>query len=155
VVLLADAYASADRLEDASQVLNEAINSHRGRRSKELAVLQHRMGRLAYAAGDHTVELAWLNAALDSDMQNGQVASELAEVAMETENYETALKALRAVTLMKTPGPMSRALAFLRQGQIAQRQGDARKAAFLARKALSEDAALEEAQEFLQSLEGA
>jgi hypothetical protein len=88
-------------------------------------------------------------------MQNGQVASELAEVAMETENYETALKALRAVTLMTTPGPMSRALAFLRQGQIAQRQGDARKAAFLARKALSEDAALEEAQEFLQSLEGA
>jgi thioredoxin-like negative regulator of GroEL len=155
VVLLADAYAGADRLEDASQVLNEAINAHRGRRSKELAVLQHRMGRLAYAAGDQTVELAWLNAALDSDMQNGQVASELAEVAMETENYETALKALRAVTLMKTPGPMSRALAFLRQGQIAQRQGDARKAAFLARKALSEDAALEEAQEFLQSLEGA
>ncbi|MEZ4393591.1 MAG: tetratricopeptide repeat protein [Polyangiales bacterium] len=155
LVLYADALAGADRLEEASQVLNDAINGHRGRRSKELAVLQHRMGRLAYAAGDQAVELAWLNAALDSDMQNGQVASELAEVAMETENYEVAIKALRAVTLMKTPGPLSRAQAFLRQGQIAQRQGDPRKAAFLARKALSEDAELEEAQAFLQSLEGA
>lgn len=152
VVLLADAYAAADRLEDASRVLNDAINAHRGRRSKELAVLQHRMGRLAYAAGDHAVEMAWLNAALDTDMQNGQVASELAEVAMEQENFEIALKALRAVTLMKNPGPMSRAVAFLRQGQIAQRQGDPRKAAFLARKALSEDPALEEAQSFLQRL---
>jgi len=152
VVRLSDAYTSLERLEEASALLNEAIAAHKGRRSKDLATLQHRMARLAYAAGDAAVELAWLNAALDTDMQNGQVAAELADVAMEAGNYDTALKALRAVTLMKTPGPMSRALAFLRQGQIASAQGDPKKAVFLARKALSEDAQLEEGHTFLREL---
>ncbi|MBI5514807.1 MAG: tetratricopeptide repeat protein [Deltaproteobacteria bacterium] len=151
-VLLADAYTMAERLEDASKLLNEGIAGHKGRRSRELAVLQHRMGRLAYAAGDHQVEMAWLNVALDTDMQNGQVAAELADVAMELTQYEIALKALRAITMMKTPAPMPRAVAFLRQGQIAQTQGDPKKATFFARKALAEDGALAEAQQFLDSL---
>jgi tetratricopeptide (TPR) repeat protein len=151
-VLLADAYTMAERLEDASRLLNEGIAGHKGRRSRELAVLQHRMGRLAYAAGDHQVEMAWLNVALDTDMQNGQVAAELADVAMELTQFEIALKALRAITMMKTPAPMPRAVAFLRQGQIAQTQGDPKKATFFARKALAEDATLSEAQQFLESL---
>ncbi|MEZ4406390.1 MAG: tetratricopeptide repeat protein [Polyangiales bacterium] len=151
-VLLADAFTAAERLADASQLLNDAIAGHRNRRSKELAVLQHRMGRLAYAAADHAVEMAWLNAALDTDPQNGQVAAELADVAMELQNYEIALKALRAVALMKSPGPMSRAMAFLKQGRIAHAQGDSKRAIFLARKSLSEDANLTEAQDFLREI---
>lgn len=151
-VLLADAYTAAERLADASQLLNDAITAHRNRRSKELAVLQHRMGRLAYAAADHSVEMAWLNAALDTDPQNGQVAAELADVAMELQQHEIALKALRAVALMKSPGPMSRAMAFLKQGRIAHAQGDSKRAIFLARKSLSEDANLTEAQEFLREI---
>jgi len=151
-VLLADAYTLTERLEEATRLLKEAIDAHKGRRSKELAVLQHRMGRVAYAAGDHQVELAWLSAALDTDMQNGQVAAELADVSMELGNYDAATKALRAVTLMKNPAPMTRAQAFLKQGMISQMQGDAKKAAFLARKALSEDPNLSDAQEFLAQL---
>ncbi len=151
-VLLVDAYTSSQRLEDASSLLNAAIATHKNRRSKELATLQHRMGRLAYAAGDHAVELAWLNAALDTDPQNGQVAAELADVAMEQSNFDIAQKALRAIALMKNPAPMSRAMAFLRQGMIARSQGDPKKAVFLARKALSEDANLEEARTFLREI---
>lgn len=151
-VLLADAFTAAERFEDASKLLNDSIAVHKGRRSRELAVLQHRMGRLAYAAGDHQVEMAWLNVALDTDVQNGQVAAELADVAMELQQFDSALKALRAVTLMKTPAPMTRAMAFLKQGQIAQTQGDAKKAAFFARKALTEDPGLTDAQQFLESL---
>ncbi len=150
--LLADAYVATERLEDASRVLEEAIAAHKGRRSKELALLQQRMAHVAYAAGDHAIELAWLNAALDTDMQNGAIAAELADVAMEVGNHEIALKALRAVTLMKNPSPMTRAQAFLKQGIIAQAQGDAKKAVFLARKALSEDATLEDAQRFLTQI---
>lgn len=151
-VLLVDAYTASQRLEDASGLLNTAIAAHKNRRSKELATLQHRMGRLAYAAGDHAVEMAWLNAALDTDPQNGQVAAELADVAMEQANFDIAQKALRAIALMKNPAPMSRAMAFLRQGMIARSQGDAKKAIFLARKALSEDATLEEARAFLREI---
>ena len=76
----------------------------------------------------------------------------LADASMELGNHEIALKALRAVTLMKNPSPMSRAQAFLKQGVIASTQGDNKKAVFLARKALSEDPSLEDAQRFLAQI---
>jgi tetratricopeptide (TPR) repeat protein len=151
-VLLSDALTMTERLEEASKLLEEAIAAHKGRRSKELAILQQRMAHVAFAANDHGVEMLWLNAALDTDMQNGQIAAELADVAMELGNHEVALKALRAITLMKNPAPMSRAQAFLKQAVIALAQGDQKKAVFLARKALSEDASLDEAHQFLAQL---
>ena len=55
-------------------------------------------------------------------------------------------------TLMKNPAPMSRAQAFLKQGVIALAQNDQKKALFLARKALAEDATLDEAHQFLAQL---
>jgi hypothetical protein len=63
------------------------------------------------------------------------------------------MKALRAITLMKNPGPMTRAQAFLRQGILAMNEGDKRKAIFLTKKALTEDPHLEEAQSYLKQLE--
>jgi thioredoxin-like negative regulator of GroEL len=153
-ILLADAYTGAQRLEEATALLDGAISSQKGRRGKELAALQHRMARVAYPSGAWDVALAWLNAGLDADMQNGQVASELADLATNMQQYEVALKALRAITLMKTPGPMSKALAYLRQGQIAHYQGDQRKASLMAKKAQAEDPNLEEATQFLQALGG-
>ena len=66
--------------------------------------------------------------------------------------YKTAMNALKVVTLQKTPGPMSKALAFLRQAQIAARQGDHQKAVLWARRARIEDPDLTEAEQFLQSL---
>ena len=47
---------------------------------------------------------------------------------------------------------MTKAEAYLRQGMIAHHQGDGRRAVLLARKALSEDAALESARQFLREL---
>ncbi|MFO0557018.1 MAG: tetratricopeptide repeat protein [Polyangiales bacterium] len=149
---LCDAYIAIGNIEAASNLLQTAINGHRNRRSAELGALQYRMARAAAAVGDQGVQLAWLNAALESDHQNGAVASELAELAMTYEDLETAMKALRALTLMKNPGPMSRAEAFYRQGVIAFKQGDPRKAAFLAKRALSEDAELGAARELLTQL---
>lgn len=153
-ILLADAYTGAGRLDEATALVDAAIASQKGRRGKELAALQHRMARVAYPSGAWDVALAWLNAALDADMQNGQVAYELADVATNMQQYEVALKALRAITLMKTPGPMSKAVAYLRQGQIAHYQGDVRKASLMAKKAQSEDPNLEEAAQFLAALGG-
>jgi len=153
-ILLADAYTGAGRLDEATALLDAAIASQKGRRGKELAALQHRMARVAYPSGAWDVALAWLNAALDADMQNGQVAYELADVSTNMQQYEVALKALRAITLMKTPGPMSKAVAYLRQGQIAHYQGDVRKASLMAKKAQAEDPNLEEAAQFLAALGG-
>lgn len=151
-LLLADAYTLSSEIDRAMELLTPAIDKHKNRRSKELAALQHRMARAANAGGGRDVEMQWLVKALECDMQNGQVAAELAEVAVELRQFEIALKALKAVTLLRTPGPMSRALATLRQGQIAYQQGDAKRAVLLAKKALAEEPTLEEAGEFLREL---
>ena len=64
------------------------------------------------------------------------------------------VKALKAITLMKNPKPISRAMAYLRQAMIAQHQGDVRKASMLAKKAQSEDPSMPETQVFLAGLSG-
>jgi len=151
-VLLADAYTMAGMIDEAVALLDKAITAHKGRRSRELASLMHRMARAANAGGGHDVELAWLQKALDIDMQNGQVAAELAELAIELQQYEIALKALKAITLLRNPGPMSRAMASLLQGRIAYTQGDAKRAVLLAKKALSEDPKLQAAHDFLKEI---
>ncbi len=151
-ILLVDGYISAERFADAGQLLEQAIAAHTRRRSPELAELQHRMAHLARAAGDPQLQLQWLNAAMDSDKNNGYVAAELAQLAMELNDYDTALNALRVVTLNKSEGPMSRGMAFLLQARIAHERGEARRALLWARKARSEDPELEEAAEFLRVL---
>lgn len=151
-VLLSDAYTATGRLQEATDLINAAIATHKNRRSREVAVLQHRMARVAAAAGDRSVEMAWLGVAFEADMQNGQIAAELANTAMDLNENEIALKALRGITMMKNPAPMGRAMAYLRQGMIAHRQGDTRRAAILAKKAQTEDPELAEAKEFLQQI---
>jgi lipopolysaccharide biosynthesis regulator YciM len=152
ILLLADAYTISSDIDKAMELLTPAIDKHKNRRSKELAALQHRMARAANAGGGRDVEMQWLVKAMECDMQNGQVAAELAEVAIELRQFEIALKALKAVTLLRTPGPMSRALATLRQGQIAYQQGDAKRAVLLAKKALAEEPSLSEAESFLREV---
>ena len=71
---------------------------------------------------------------------------------MAREDMDLAVKALQAVTLLKTPGPMSKAEAYLRQGQIAQRRGDAKKATLLAKRSLAADGNYEEAKAFIAEL---
>ena len=151
-VLLADAYLGAGYFAECGQLLEQAIGRHTRRRSPELAELQHRMARLARAAGDRNLEMQWLGAALESDKNNGHVSSELAHLAWELGEHDIALAALRAVTLSKVDGPMSRAEAFLMQARIAHQRGEARRALLWARKAKSEDPELHEATEFLQEL---
>ncbi|MGZ3477922.1 MAG: tetratricopeptide repeat protein, partial [Polyangiales bacterium] len=151
-LLLADAYTVSGDIDRAVALLTPAIERHKGKRSKEVAALQHRMARAANAGGGRDVELQWLTKALECDMQNGQVAAELAEVAIELRQFDVALKALKAVTLLRTPGPMSRALATLRQGQIAYQQGDSKRAVILAKQALRDEPGMAEAEEFLREL---
>ncbi len=152
ILLLADAYTVCGEVDRAMELLTPAIEKHKNRRSKELGALQHRMARAANAGGGRDVELQWLIKALECDMQNGQVAAELAEVGIELRQFDIALKALKAITLLRHPGPMSRALATLRQGQIAYQQGDPKRAVLLAKKALAEEPTLSEAEDFLREL---
>lgn len=147
---LAKAHTRVDNVGAACAVLENAIKTHGKKRSIELSELQYAMSQVAQAAGDYEGQMAWLDAALQSDRRNGVYASELAVLAMERDDLEMATKALQLVTLLKEEGPMSRAEAYLRQATIALTKGDDRKAVLLAKRALSADANYEPARKFVE-----
>jgi tetratricopeptide (TPR) repeat protein len=124
------------------------------RRTPGLAVLYQRKGRLAGSQGETAEQIKWLNQAMEADRKSGELASELAEVSIIAADYDTAMKALRMLTMMDDPQPMSRAVAFLRQAQIAHLRGDPRRAQQWARKAKSLDDDLAEADQFLAEIGG-
>jgi tetratricopeptide (TPR) repeat protein len=152
VIALADAYMGSGRLQEAVELLQESIGGFKRQRSPHLAAMQLRMARIAAISGDPETQKEWLNVAMDADKNNPDVAAELSQLALDMGDDETALKALRVVTLQKADGPMSKAMAFLRQAQIVHRQGDTQKAVLWARRARLEDEDLAEAQEFLESV---
>jgi tetratricopeptide (TPR) repeat protein len=142
VLFIADVHISARRFQEAQDLLEHTMNAQRQRRSPELALLRYRMARLSDSAGDQEARLEWLNAALDADMSNGEVASETAVVAQNMGHFELALKALRAITMLRGECQMSRAEAFYRQAQIVAHKGEPRRAVLWAKKAKAEDANL-------------
>ena len=152
VALLADAYTAGGRYADANDVLVAAVTAHKGRRSRELSTLYHRLARVAQATDNRTAELQNLTTALDIDVQNGHVASELAYLAMELGEWDTANRALRAVTMLKTAAPLPRSLAYQHLGEIAQAQGDVRRAVGFLKRALDEDPNLDTARTLLEQL---
>lgn len=152
VFQLSEAFLSLGEVDQAARALEDAIEAHGKRRSPELSQLQHGLARVAYARGDDEGVLSWLEAALLTDRQNGEVAAELAVFAQEHGRYDTAVKALQLVTLLKTPCSMGRAEAYLRQAMIAEHQGDPKKAVLLARRATAADPEYAEAHEFLAQL---
>jgi tetratricopeptide (TPR) repeat protein len=153
VIRLADTLGALGEIEQAAKLLDAAINAHGKKRSPELSQLQHCMARIGKIAEDYEAVFAWLDAAVASDRQNGAAAAELAVIAMERGELDTAIKALQAVSLLKDAGPMSRAEAYLRQGMIAEQRGDRKKAVFLAKRALTTEPEYEEAKMFLEQLE--
>jgi tetratricopeptide (TPR) repeat protein len=154
-VLLADAYTVAGRSAEAVELINQAIASHKGKRSRELGALYHRLARVAHHAEDQASELAWLASALDMDGQSGFVASELATVAMGLGQMEVATRALRTITMLKPPvaSPISKAMAYQYLAEIARQQGDVKRAVMLLKRAVDEDPALDSARALLESLQ--
>jgi predicted Zn-dependent protease len=153
VLYLADAYTILERAADASELLTQAVQAHKGRRSRDLAALYHRLARIAQMNGDANGIVSNLATALDMDSQHGAVASELAVVAMHYGNLELAMRALRAITMMKATAPMSKAQAYLHLAEIAHHQGDKKKAVLMAKRAYDEDPSLEGARAMLDSLQ--
>ncbi len=151
---LANAYLAQGDVQQASTVLGEAVEAHGKRRSPELALLQHGLARVAEANGNAEEMFAWLEAALMSDRNNGEVARELAVRGQEEGRYDIAVKALQSLTLSKVAGPMSKGEAYLRQAQISQIQGDPKKALLMARRAQSTEPDLLGVDELIAELGG-
>ncbi len=153
ISFLADAYTAAGRAQEASALLEQILAPHKGKRVKELAPVYLRVGRIARYVGDGAGELRALGQALDCDAQNGDVCADVAARAMDLDQTELANRALRAITLLKTPGAMSKALAYQYMGEIARRQGDPKRAIMLLKRALTEDPSLEGAKALIAAIE--
>lgn len=147
-------YLAASRAADARAQLEAQIEALGKRRGATLSALNALLAEVARAEGDQEAELQWLGAALEADKQNGEAAATLAELAMSLGQFDTALQALRAVTLLRSDCSMSRGRAFYLQARIAHENGEQRRALLWARKAVSEDAESEEAAAFLAELGG-
>ena len=150
---LADAYTLSGRAQDALTLLEQIILPQKGKRSKELASLYWRLARVARYLGDAPGEVRSLVQSLECDAQNGQVCSDVALRAIELDQLDLANRALRSITLLKTPGPMSKALAYQYMGEIARKQGDAKRAIMLLKRALTEDPTLEGARALIDAIE--
>jgi len=153
LMLNVDVLIQSGQLEDAGRTLETAIGAQK-KRTPELAVLQQRMGKVAAAQGDKDGQLNWLKKAFDVDRKNAEVAAELAQLATEIGDYELALKPLRAITLMDNPLPVTRPMALLWEAKIEHARGNRAKAELWAKKALREDPAFADAQQFLDELGG-
>ncbi len=151
--LLSDAYVGGGRFDEAQDLLLRTIATFKGRRARELSALYHRLARVAEMLGDKPTELQHLTTALDMDAQNGVVASELAYLAMELQSYEVAQRALRAITMLKVPAPLPKALAYQHLGEIARQQGDVKRAMMLVKRAIDDDPTLESAKTLLHVLQ--
>lgn len=154
IARLAQVYLASGESERARELLDEGIREHGKRRSPELARLQYGLSQVEAAAGNADGMFMWLEAALISDRNNVEIASELAIVAQEEGRYDTAIKALQNLALSKADGGMSKAEAYLRQAQIALIQGDEKKALLLARRAQSADSELPGLSDFLSQISG-
>lgn len=152
VTKLAKAYVEQDQVDRAQAALDEALEQHGKRRTPELALLQHGLAIVAEARGDLESMFTWLEAALMSDRANGQIAAELAVRAQDTGRYDLAIKALQVIALTKGETPMSKAEAYYRQAQIADEQGDQKKALMLARRATTADGEFEPAVQLVSQL---
>ncbi len=151
--LLADAYTLSGRAQDALALLEPVIAPHKGRRARELAPIHWRLARVARYFGNTSDEVRSLAQAFDCDAQNGRVCADVALRAIELDQLELASRALRAITLLRTPGPMSKALAYQYMGEIAGKQGDAKRAVMLLNRALTEDPSLEGARALVDAIE--
>ncbi|MEO6420149.1 MAG: tetratricopeptide repeat protein, partial [Polyangiaceae bacterium] len=149
----ADAHIALGQAGQAGEIIQTALALHKGRRSRDLALLHLRLARISRLSGDRATEMSSLSSALDMDGQNGVVASELANCALEQGNFEIATKALRAVTMLKVAAPLPRAIAYQRLGEIAHHQGDVKKAMLLLKRAVDDDPTLEAARTLLTALQ--
>jgi tetratricopeptide (TPR) repeat protein len=148
VVLLARAYAGAQRAEEALRLLNSIADANKGRRTKTLGGIFSTMAQIHLDEGYLTDAMAALAKAFELDPKNGELAMRLGQLAVEIDEDDTAQRAFRAVSIMKPPAVGStdgapaeaKADANYYLAVLARKANDPRKAKLLLAKALAENA---------------
>jgi tetratricopeptide (TPR) repeat protein len=156
LLALCDAYNAAQRGREAAHVLEKVIASFGNKRTKELALYHHRLGRALAQLGDKDVALAQLDMAFKIDPGSVIVLRDLGVLAFETNDLDRAQKTFRALLLQRLePGAgISKGEVFYYLGEISAKQGDKAKALQMFERAIENDPALERARAKLTELKG-
>jgi tetratricopeptide (TPR) repeat protein len=157
LLLLCDAYSSSQRERDAAAVLQKIIASFANRRTKELSVYHHRLGRALAALGDKDVAIGQLDMAFKIDPGSIEVLRDLGVLALETNDLERAQRTFRALLLQRLDAQsgISKGEVFYYLGEISMKQGDKAKAVQMLERAVENEPNLARAKAMLSGLKGA
>ena len=148
LLILCDAYTSAERGRDAASALEKVIASFGNKRTKELSLYHHRLGRALAQLGDKDVALAQLDMAFKIDPGSVSVLRDLGVLALETNDLERAQKTFRALLLQRLDPALgiSKGEVFYYLGEISAKQGDKVKAVQMFERAIENEPTLDKAQ---------
>lgn len=154
LMLLCDAYSSSGREREAAAVLERVIASFGGRRTKELSVYHHRLGRALAALGDKDVALTQLDMAFKIDPGSVDVLRDLGVLALESNDLERAQRTFRALLLQRLDpsAGISKGEVFYYLGEISMKQGDKAKAVQMLERAVENEPELARAKAMLSEL---
>jgi len=154
LLLLCDAYTASGREQDATVVLERIIASFGQKRTKELSVFHHKLGKALAQLGNKDSALTQLDMAFKIDPGSVPVLRDLGVLALDSGDLERAQKTFRALLLQRLePGAgISKGEVFFYLGDISKRQGDAPKAKQMLERALENEPGLERAKALLESL---
>jgi tetratricopeptide (TPR) repeat protein len=165
LLALCDAYSESERGKQAVEVLQKIVDSYGGRRSKEVAVIHHRLARAYLADGNRIQALAELDTAFKIDPGSILVLRDLGVLALELADTDTeqkdayvdrAGKTFKALLLQKLDDSASitKSEVFYYLADVAHRQKDDKRAIQMLERALDNDKNYERAKELLAKLKG-
>ncbi len=154
LLLLCDAYTASKRERDAAAVLEKIIASFGNKRTKELSVYHHRLGRALASLGDKDVALTQLDMAFKIDPGSVEVLRDLGVLALETNDLDRAQKTFRALLLQRLDAQsgISKGEVFYYLGEISMKQGDKAKAVQMLERAVENEPSLTRAKAMLSDL---
>lgn len=157
LLLLVDAYTAAKRDRDAATVLERVIASFGNKRTKELSLYHHRLGRALASLGDKDVALTQLDMAFKIDPGSVEVLRDLGVLALESNDLDRAQKTFRALLLQRLDASsgISKGEVFYYLGEICMKQGDKAKAVQMLERAVENEPSLARAKAMLSDLKGA
>jgi tetratricopeptide (TPR) repeat protein len=151
---LCDLYIAAGREKDAIPVLEQVIASYGGRRAKEVAGYEHRLGRAYEGTGNADEAYKHYDAAFRIDLTSVPVLRDLGRLCLARGDLDRAQKTYRALLLQKLgdDAGIHKADVYYYLGEISVKRGDKAKAKAMLERAISEGGQHEKASALLAQL---
>jgi tetratricopeptide (TPR) repeat protein len=140
LVALCDLYIASGREKAAIPLLEQIIASFGGRRAKEVASYEHRLGRAWEGMGNAEEAYKHFDAAFRIDLTSVPVLRDLGRMCLARGDLDRAQKTYRALLLQKLgeDAGIHKADVYYYLGEISVKQGDKAKAKAMLERAISE-----------------